>query len=263
MLNTQRLNLVSENTDIKNSKYTLIGVPFDSTVWSIPGQRLAPNNIREHILMQESHNILNKVYDDGNLTLPHGNAKKMLKITQENLEHILEINKNIIPIHLGGEHTITYAPLKALSKIHKNIQLISFDAHLDLKDTQINEKIGHSTIIKRIYEDITQHIKIIGARTSDKQEQQIQKQLKNINTNNPTYITIDIDYFDPSIAPGVGDPEINGANYQQFKEIFKSLKLKNIIGIDIVEVNPLIEKHITCTLAAKLIIDFMIGNLYE
>ncbi|MCK5321874.1 MAG: agmatinase [Candidatus Aenigmarchaeota archaeon] len=257
MLNTERLNIVSENTDLKNSKIAIIGIPFDSTVWSIPGQRLAPNAIREHLLLQECENNLSEVYDDGNLNSIHGNAKKTIDLIESNLEEIFEKNNNIIPIHLGGEHTITLGVIKTLSKRYKDLQVLSFDAHFDLKDKQFGEKFGHSTVMRRIYE-ITKDIIFFGARTGSIDEIDFAKKMKTeINPNKPTYISIDMDFFDPSQAPGVGDPESGGYTYQDFMELFKSLKLKKIIGVDIVEANPLIEKHITSHLASKLLLQFI------
>ncbi len=257
MLNTERLNLISENTDIKSAKIAIIGVPFDSTVWSIPGQRLAPNAIREHLLMQECEDSLDKVYDDGNIQAIHGNAKKTIDLIESNLDSIYSKNKNIIPIHLGGEHTITLGAVKSIIKKHNNLQIISFDAHFDLKDKQLGEKIGHSTVMRRIYE-ITENIAVFGARTGSKEELDFAKKLKTeVEPDKPTYISIDMDFFDPSQAPGVGDPEAAGYTYSDFLSLFKSLNLKNIIGIDIVEANPLIEKHITCHLASKLLLQFI------
>ena len=257
MLNTERLNLISENTDIKNAKIAIIGVPFDSTVWSIPGQRLAPNAIREYFLMQECPTSLENIYDDGNLQPVHGNAKKTTELIESNLNEIFSQNKDIIPIHLGGEHTITLGVIKSLVKKHKDLQVISFDAHFDLKDNQFGEKIGHSTVMRRIYE-ITEKVSVFGARTGSEDEFKFSKKLKNnIDPNKPTYISIDMDFFDPSHAPGVGDPETGGYSYHDFLDLFKSLKLKKIIGVDIVEANPLVERHITCHLASKLLLRFI------
>jgi len=213
MLNTERLNLVSENTDIKNSKIAIIGVPFDSTVWAIPGQRLAPNAIREHFLIQECEEGLKEIYDDGNIQTVPGNAKKTIEIVESNLDELKKANKNIIPIHLGGEHTITLGIIKSLKKTNKNIQVISFDAHLDLKDDQLGEKIGHSTVLRRIFE-LTKEVAVFGARTGSEDELKFsEKLLKEIDPTKPTYLTIDMDFFDPSQAPGVGDPEAGGYLY--------------------------------------------------
>ncbi len=240
-LHTTRLNLISEN-EFGNSKFMLLGVPFDSTETNIPGQRLAPGEIRKAFL--ERGLETKDIYDSGDLNAIPGNAKKTLDILEETIKDALELNKNIIPVILGGEHLISLGSFKALKKEYKDLQFISFDAHYDLKDNYMGEKLSHSTVTRRIYE-LNKDVTVIGARAKDKEEEEFSKNInkifKNINPNKPVYLSIDLDVINTREMPGVGDPEPNGLKLEELKNMIRKLP-KNIVGIDIVEFNPLIEK---------------------
>ena len=257
-LHTERLNLISEKEDLKDAEFAIIGVPFDSTETNIPGQRFGPNVIRESFLSKETGDITTKTYDAGNLITVPGNALKTIERLEETILDLHQYNKNTIPLILGGEHTVTLGAVMALTKKHPDLQIISFDAHFDLKDEFQGEKLSHSSVMRRISE-LGVPITVIGVRAADDEEKRFSKNIntniKKVNFKKPTYISIDMDVFDPSHAPGVGDPESNGMNP---KEIFEILNKKiNLVGADIVEVNPMIEQHITPALAADLMITIL------
>ncbi|NOR84927.1 agmatinase [archaeon] len=257
-LYTERLNLISEKEDLNEAKFAIIGVPFDSTETNIPGQRFGPNAIRESFLSKETGAITTKTYDAGNLIVVSGNALKTLERLEETILDLHQYNNNTIPLILGGEHTVTLGAIMALTKKHPDLQILSFDAHFDLKNEFQGEKLSHSSVMRRISE-LGVPITVIGVRTAGEEEKifskNINTNLKKIDFKKPTYISIDMDVFDPSYAPGVGDPETGGMNPKDVLEILN--KKINLVGADIVEVNPMVERYITPSLAADLMITIL------
>ncbi len=270
-------------TDKTKTKWGIIGVPFDSTCSYHNGSRYAPITIREASYGFEKYNttlqkeLTTKFYDFGDSNIIHGNCEKTCKIVEENVTDL--ITNNIKPIIIGGEHSISIAPIKALKNKHKinNTTIIHIDAHRDIIDTYQEEKHSHATIMKRIHELKPKEIIQIGIRSSSKEEEDFVKKQNNIKTftpqdlqknfkklieylnniNNQIYITIDMDGLDPSIAPSVGNPTHNGLNAEQIQQIIKILSKKEIIGLDVMEVATKKLGDITSVLAAKIILDFL------
>ncbi len=260
LFHTERLNLVSETNSPKDAKFCIIGFPFDSTETSTPGQRFGPAAVRERFLALESEDITTKIFDAGDIVPVHGNAETTIKKLEETINDIFTENKKIIPITLGGEHTGTLGAVKAIKNMYPDIQLISLDAHYDLKDEVQEEKISHATVMRRIHE-LKIPVTVIGARTGSKEELNLSKKIstsiKDIDTKKPIYLSVDIDFFDPSAAPGVGDPEAGGFFYENFRSILKDISKGRIVGFDIMETNPMIERNITPALAARCLLDIL------
>gem|GEM_PF-659334 len=259
--NRETIALASKYDDIKSAKAALIGVPFDSTETNIPGQRFGPKEIRAQIAKSKIE--LNSVYDAGDVDVVFGNAKATLKRTEDIVREIFSQNQGVVPITLGGEHTISYAAVKVLAERHKNLQVVSLDAHYDLYPDYIGEKWSHATVMLRIFE-LGVDLKIIGVREKNEGARNFVLRNKiciapeSINPALPTYLSVDLDFFDPKLAPGVGDPEKKGFSFDDFKNIVA--RCRNIVGADIVELNPMIEKKKTGAMATKCI-DWLIGRI--
>ncbi len=240
--------------DILGKEWILLGVPFDSTETYLPGQRLAPNKIREIIFNKDTP----RFFDDmGNVVPIHGNVQATLKRIEEVVKEVK--HKKIFA--LGGEHTITYGVIKGILSNHRTLQFIYFDAHYDMKLNPFIE-VSHDSFARKLSKNKQIKIFPIGVRRYDEEEKEYA--MKNIESFNnlkthPTYISIDMDYFDIPYALGCADKESEGYTPKDFKDTFTDIIYKvgkeNIVGIDIVEVNPLIDSSlVTTTLAADLII---------
>jgi len=165
---------------------------------------------------------------------------------------------------IGGDHSITYALVKAASQIHKNLTLIYFDAHLDCEDDFLPP--SHEDVIRAIAKQNLAKIIIVGARKWWPKEAAFVKE-HNIRIIKPEeldkanlivegliYISVDIDVFDQELAPATGYPEKQGINLQQFKKFTEKLDFNRIIGFDLVEVVPQLENgKKTVTLASDVI----------
>lgn len=254
------------------SKIWVFGVPFDSTVCYLPGCRYGPKIIREASQQIETYDIDNRVdifetpgiYDLGDMEPVRGNSEKTVKRVEQEVEHI--VGNNRFPLMLGGEHTVTAGAVKALSKIHKDVKVLSFDAHPDLRDSYEGEKYDHACVMRRVSE-IAQDFMVVGARSLFQQEEPFEKHIvfkKDIKNAKEkiekfvkganVYLTIDIDVLDPSEVPGVGTPEPDGLSFAELFELIKLLKGCNkIVGMDLVELRPVADSNISEVAAAKLL----------
>lgn len=243
----------------EESSAVLFGVPFDGTTSFKPGTRFAPSAMREDSWGLESYSpYLDKdledlkLFDYGNLEVPFGDKKKALRLIQEQVQQIIDANK--IPIMIGGEHLVSLAPVKALSKKYDDLNIIHFDAHTDLREEYLGESLSHATVLRRIYDQVGDgKINQFCIRSGLKEEFEWAKHHTHLekftyNTlescvrrlkEKPVYITIDLDVLDPSVFPGTGTPEPGGINFHHMMEIISILnKLENVVGMDVVELSP-------------------------
>lgn len=291
-LSKNKMNFGGFNQDLEKSKFIIFGVPLDATSTFRPGSRFAPTAIREAASNIETFSFRTRVdteeimiYDAGDLTI-NENLEKILNRIGEVVEAIIKMNKT--PIIIGGEHTITYGAIKNLGK---NIGIISFDAHLDLRNEYpLGVKWSHATIMRRIAEKIgTNKLLFIGTRAICREEYEyiekhqityitakeiIEKTLENIVNKiknkikekeiSKMWITIDLDVLDPAYAPGVGNPEPEGISTKQLLDIIEEIVKSeiNIIGFDVVEVTPIFDNGITTIQAAKIILE-TVNLLYQ
>ena len=271
----------SLKSGVNTPQFGILGVPFDSTSTYKPGARFGPNMVREASYNLERYNLLlNKnleatFYELGNLEVVYGNFNQ----TSKHLEStIIEIKDKLIPITIGGEHTITYSVIKGLNKVIdiQDATIIHFDAHMDLREEYVGEKYSHATVMRRISDLNPKDIIQIGVRSCLKEEEtfareegikyytstevksninEIEKVISNIN--NPIYVTIDIDVLDPAYAPSVGTPTPLGLDPYELQRLIYNLQGKNIIGLDVVEVSSSSLGDITSINSAQVIYDFL------
>ncbi|MFN3527791.1 MAG: agmatinase [Candidatus Altarchaeaceae archaeon] len=265
------------NADKDNADVFILGIPFDSTTTFNPGSRFGPDAIRQVTDVLESYSMILdkdiidiKVCDLGNIS-HYSNPKFMINETYNKVKEIL--NKNKFIVCLGGEHTITYPVVKAYKEKFENLAVIQFDAHSDLRENFEFEKFSHACVMNLIGKEIGfENLYQFGIRSMDKEELKFAKKtnfyplhkykskdiikiLNNLNLKEKEiYLTIDIDVLDPSCAPGTGTPEPCGLTTNEFFEIFYELRKFNIVGMDIVEINPMIDiSGITAITGAKIL----------
>lgn len=274
--------------EAKENSWGIIGVPFDSTSSYGPGSRFGPTTVREASYSFEKYNITFKsnldtvFYDFGNINVIYGNCRETVKILEETILELLE--NGIKPITIGGEHSISIAPIKALSKKYniEKMTIIHLDAHMDIIDEYQGEKCSHATIMKRAYDLNPKEIIEIGIRSASLEEkdfvenkenitiftakdtrekfEKINKKLNQINVDEPVYLSIDMDVLDPLYAPEVGNPIPNGISVDMIEDILKTLAKKNIVGFDLVEVATSKLGDSTAVTGSKIIYDFLSLN---
>ena len=281
-IETSNIDVESSNHDDRK-RFGIVGVPFDGTTSYLPGARFGPRAVREASYNFERYNlILNKninteIYDFGDLEVVHGNFKKTCSNLEQTISEILDLG--LIPLIIGGDHSISCCVLKAIDKNDLNFQditIIHFDAHMDLRDRYMDEKYSHATVMHRIFDMNPKQIIQIGVRSSSEEEaifarennlkvytsddvdeklEEIIKFIKKIE--GPIYVTFDIDVLDPAFAPSVGTPSPCGLNPKQIEKMIYSLKNKKIVGFDLVGVSSNKIGDITSVNAAKTIYDVL------
>lgn len=269
----------------ENPKVAILGMPFDTAASYRAGARFGPQAIRQASLTLSPQNELLKVspfedtqaVDMGDLPVITQNIHKSYDIMEKAMLELMK--KNIIPIGLGGDHSITLASLRAAAKVYGPVALLQFDSHTDTWDTYMDEKYWHGSPFIRAHEEgLVQPDKVIqiGMRGWDidsslelgynvvTQDElfnrgidDVVQQVKDIIGNTPCFLTFDIDFVDPAYAPGTGTPEVGGFSSHETLKMVRSLTDMNFIGFDLVEVLPSFDPtQITALLAATIVHNF-------
>ena len=261
----------------------IFGVPFDSTHSYKPGCRFGPDVIRDafnnievfHPQFQVDLETVN-IKDFGNIQHTVV-AKEMLDMVEKITTELRKTDKLLII--LGGEHLLT---LGSYMSFPKETGYVVFDAHYDLRDEYANTKLSHAAYLRRIVEERgADNIVHVGARSFVKEELEFLTKHKinsisdkEIRLGNATrllkdaissfdklYVSIDLDVIDPAFAPGVGNPEAVGITSRELYDMITSLENNQIVGSDVVELNPSFDNGSTSSLAAKMISTIIAMNI--
>lgn len=265
--------------DYKESKIVIFGAPFDCTTSYRPGTRFASAAMRSESYGIETYSPYQdkdlediKVFDGGDLELPFGNAARALEDIEAYTANILADEK--IPLMIGGEHLVTLGAVRAAAKKYKGLQIIHFDAHADLRDDYLGEKLSHATVIRRCWEFVgDKSIFQFGIRSGEREEfrwakEHIETCKFNFDTleetvdklaNKPVYLTIDLDVLDPSVFPGTGTPEAGGVTFQELLMAVSKVAKLNIVGLDVNELSPVYDQTGSSTaLACKFLRELLL-----
>lgn len=215
----------------------LLGVPYDSGAISTPGQRLAPLEIR--LAMEKFEERKVRIFDLGDLQA----GPEYPVLEKRLMDTISRIPGKFVC--LGGDHSISLPIIKAL----KPKKVVSLDAHCDFRDEWLGSKINAATVMKRVSE--ISEVTVVGVREMFGGNCVMAEKINEFNLKKfeGCYLSVDVDVLDPSIAPGTGTPVPNGLELAKVIDLIKRLKP---VAADIVEVNPLVERAITPTVAAQL-----------
>lgn len=262
-------NWMGENKDYASSDIVMLGLPFDGTVSYRSGSRFAPEQIRLASWGLEEYSPyfdkqLDKCnfHDAGDLEFPLGNTVKSLDLIEKNTSEIYKDGKRVLGI--GGEHLVTLPEIKAAVKYFKNLAIVHFDAHTDLREEYLGEKLSHSAVIRHCGEIVGfENIKQIGIRSGTKEEFELMKKYGTHIHNyeeldclkdRSIFVTVDLDVLDTSLMSGTGTPECGGFDFNTLIGWFKYLSKFNIIGADVVELAPDYDASGASTAAAVKVI---------
>lgn len=249
----------------------IMGIPMDiGTSWR-SGTRFGPKQIRAESAMIRPYNMATgaapfdslQIADIGDLAINTFSLKDSIRIISESYDAIL--TNPVIPVAMGGDHSITLPILRSIARKHGPVALVHVDAHADVNDYMFGERETHGTVFRRAWEegliipDKTYQIGLRGTgyAASDFTEAQgwgfqqfpahelwhrpltdLGVEIRRDIGDRPTYITYDIDSLDPAYAPGTGTPEIGGLTTPQALQLIHALNGANIVGCDLVEVSP-------------------------
>ncbi|MEX0284033.1 MAG: agmatinase [Paracoccaceae bacterium] len=249
----------------------VVGVPTDiGTSWR-SGTRFGPKQVRAESAMIRPYNMGTgaapfdslQVADVGDIAINTFSLADTLAIIEESFTSILEFG--VIPMAIGGDHSITLPILRAMAQKHGPLALVHVDAHADVNDQMFGEPETHGTVFRRAYEEgliqpsktFQVGIRGTGYAATDFSEARswgfrqfpaevlwnkplmaVGEEIRDEIGDHKVYITYDIDSLDPAYAPGTGTPEIGGLTTPQAMQLIRALKGLNIVGCDLVEVSP-------------------------
>jgi len=277
--------------DVDGYDVAVIGVPFDSGVTYRPGARFGPAHIRQSSRLLRPYNPATnveafahqQVVDAGDIV---GNPFDLMEAISQIEEGVLGlIEKGQRLVTLGGDHTIALPILRAMKKVHGQVALVHFDAHLDTWPTYFGAPYTHGTPFRRAAEEelfVPGHSAHVGIRgslysTNDLDEDaamgfrmfnclEIERRgvdavvadLREQVGDRPVYLSIDIDVLDPAHAPGTGTPEIAGLTSRELVGLVRGFMGVNLVGADVVEVSPSYDHaELTGVAAANLAYEYL------
>ncbi len=269
--------------EYEESKIVIFGAPFDGTTSYRPGTRFASSAMRNESFAIETYSpYLDRdlteifVFDGGDLELPFGNPSKALDMIEELTGQIADDRK--IPCMIGGEHLVTLGTVRALSKRYPDLCILHFDAHADLRDDYMGEKLSHATVMRRCWELVGDgNIFQFGIRSGDRDEFSWGKdhvftnkfdftgigQIVKAIADKPVYLSIDLDVLDPSCFCGTGTPEAGGVSFKELLLAISEASKLNIVGFDMNELSPVYDPSGASTsLACKLLRELLL-QIYQ
>jgi len=249
----------------------VIGIPFDTATSFRSGARFGPEAIRSaSMLLRPYHPALGidvfgtlSLVDGGDLAVTPGNALKTTEQIDAALRPLLEAG--IVPLVLGGDHSIVLGELRAQHAVHGPVALVLLDAHADTWDQYYGERYFHGTPFRRAVEeglldparsvmagmrgplygpedmDVPRELGFevidgadLVAMTPDEYGDRVRARVG----DGPVYLSFDIDVLDPASAPGTGTPEVAGLQPREALAFLRALAGVSFAGFDVVEVSP-------------------------
>lgn len=258
-MNPNIMNFIAAEADFDEARAVIFGAPFDGTTSFRPGTRFGPGAIRAESDGIETYSpYQNKdlediaVFDSGDLLLPFGNTEAVLEEICARTAEILEAGK--MPVMLGGEHLVTLGAVRAMVQKYPELHIIHFDAHTDLRDDYLGERLSHATVIRRCHDLLGDgRIHQFGIRSGERAEwdfafahtdfhpfnvKDVLDVVLALGSDVPAYVTLDLDVLDPSLFCGTGTPEAGGVFFQDLEEALLALEALNVVGFDMNELSP-------------------------
>jgi agmatinase len=261
--------------DPDNAKIIVIPVPYDLTTTYITGTRKGPQAILEaskymelydEELLKETYRV--GIYTSQPIPVEEEQPEAMLQMVSESLAS--GSNTDRLQVLLGGEHSISLAPIQELLKVYPAMSVLQLDAHADLRKTYEGTPYNHACIGRRISERCP--LVQAGVRSLSKEEADFKEYSQVLTVSaldfknrkhswddilngltNDVYLTLDLDVLDPSIMPSVGTPEPGGLDWYEIVGFLKMLsERKRIVAFDVVELSPQPTTIAPDFLAAKL-----------
>ena len=257
------------------ARWVLMGVPMDFTASFQPGSRFAPQRIREASYALETYSpeldadlTERALHDAGDLELPFGQVDASLAIIREAASRVLDADKHWIA--LGGDHLVALPLIEAVADRYPDVVVVHWDAHTDLRDAYMGQRLSHATVVRRVAELLGDgRVYQFGIRSGTRDEwiyarqhthlfpDRVAEPLRSARAQwgaRPVYLTLDVDVLDPAFLPGTGTPEPGGITPQEAFAAAHALLGTHLVGMDVVETMPLADPSLrTALTAAKLV----------
>lgn len=271
--------------------FAVVGIPFDTATTYRVGARFGPQAIRAGSTMLRPFNPHHGVdifehlsgVDWGDVPVVAGYIEASYETIREGLRPIVEAG--VTPVGLGGDHSITLAELRALHDRHGPLGMVQIDAHPDTWEGHWGKKYNHGTVFRRATEEgllDPERVIQVGMRGSiygweDYDQSRdlgmelvpmtevremgldaVTARIRQRCGDGPTFLSYDIDSWDPAYAPGTGTPEVEGFTSHEGLTLVRGMTGIDFVGMDLVEVYPQYDHaEITAMGAANVIWEFL------
>jgi agmatinase len=279
-------------SDLEHVDVAVVGVPFDTATSYRAGARFAPAAIRSaSALLRPYHPVLGvdvfahqSVVDWGDVAVTPGNGERTSAQIAEALSAV--VNAGVVPITLGGDHSILLGVLRAQAAAHGPVGLVLLDAHADTWEQYYGETFFHGTVFKRALEEglIAPERSVMagmrgplysaadlevpremgfdvipGEELRALSAEAFGRRVRERLGDAPPYLSFDIDVIDPAFAPGTGTPEVGGLSAPEALGLLRALAGIRFRGFDVVEVSPPYDGagEITALMAANVAYEFL------
>ncbi len=252
-----------EAGSLDSAQVVILGAPLEEASSYRKGSAFAPAAIRRASQSIESYSAIFRadlrdvaLGDFGDLALSTQLEEALSQIA-DTVEKFLKAGQYVVV--LGGDHSVSIGVVAGIRRVLPQLQVVVLDAHSDWRDSYNGSRYSHACTVRRIWEMVEGRVWVAGTRSFVGNEDwrkyvPIEDLPKKLDPSRPTYLSIDIDALDPSLCPGVGNPEPGGLRYEQVISLFQALRGFTIVGIDIVEVHPPYDPaEVTAVTAAKLV----------
>ncbi len=276
----KRQFLLNEGATLKNAAFVVLPVPYERTVSYGKGTAKGPAAVLSASPQLElwDEELRTETWKNGILTLAPVDCdmpeRKFFPSLERTVEGLLS-STGALPFFIGGEHSVTQALLPPFIRRHKDLSILHFDAHADLRVSYRGSRRSHACALHPA--SLTNRVVQVGIRSVGHDERQFHN-AGNVRTHlmhesldlpklrrevlreltDTVYLTVDVDGFDPSVMPGTGTPQPGGFSWYDALDLFREVcRKKKIVGVDVVETAPVKGSHITELAAAKLIYRLM------
>lgn len=259
------------------ARVAIIPVPYGDTVSWMGGTEEGPAAIlaASEALEIFDDELLSEPWQAGITTRPMvdcqgGTAEVLVRVCQE---FALALERQQLPIMLGGEHSISVAGVAACLRRHPDLCVVQVDAHLDLRPDYDGDWLSHACVMRRI-DDLAVPFVQLGIRSFSKDEWLLcgergwqpwttarmrddrhwLAELEKWLNGRPVYLTFDLDGLDPAVLPATGTPEPDGLSWETAVRLVAGLcRSGRLVGADFVELAPPAGPAHSCFTAAKLV----------
>jgi agmatinase len=292
---------VCEDLSAIDADVAVLGIPYDCGTGFRPGARFGPREIRSHSTrfsawgswkggggywdINRQRQMLDgvRIVDCGDVDIAYYDIERNMRLITDAVGAILD--RNAMPVLIGGDHSVSFPIVRAFERFGP-LDIVHIDAHLDFIEDVEGMKYASGSPLRRMrelgfvrhmthfgirdirsragdYADATRLGSRIFTREAIREEgpRAIIDQLPEMGN---VYVTIDIDGLDPSIAPGTGSPTVDGLLYHEVIKLLQGVTKKgNVVGFDLVEVNPSVDLHGQTSLLATTLIAEFLGAIFE
>lgn len=277
-----------------NADVVVVGAPVDQGTSNRPGQRYGPRDIREASLIYAWAPGNGFYYIDTEQTVLKGVrwadvgdvdvVPSSMERTSRNITAVVEaiVKRGAFPVVLGGDHSVAFPSIRGIGK--SPLTVVHFDAHLDSYGDGDARVLNHGAWVQQVAKlpgvtfvqigmrgiandaEGVARARKLGSRiiTAERVHREgVRAVLDALPALGDIYVSLDIDVLDPSLAPGTGTIEVGGFTFQQMHQLLVGLPQKGrVVGLDVVEVNPLFDATgVTAQTAVRLIIDLLGASL--